>query len=143
MDLLKLLSESLEDRFKANAIIEGTRQVIQSKVSEAVYGKYRGVSIFNEKLEYKLAGVDVSVGCPYSYNVDFIDVELVYFCVSKLPKQKRERVEKARRDYLDGKGLRYNTYKIPLWNELRYRLKPEDALAGKINLNIEWNKHYQ
>lgn len=143
MDLLKLLSESLEESFKISAIIARTKEAIQSKVSGIVYDKYRGVSIFNEGLEYKLTGVDVSVGYSYSYNVDFIKVKLVYFCVSKLPKHRRERVQKVRRDYLDDKGLQWNTYKIPLWNYLEYILKPEDALAGNINLKIEWNKYYQ
>ena len=89
-------------------------------------------------MEFELIGVKAS----FHSNIESITCEskivinLAYVCKSKLPKDKQEKVLAVKEKYKQDKYLQWNTFKIPLWDELSYSLEIEKALSGNIRLNI-------
>ena len=89
-------------------------------------------------MEFELVGVRTQFYTHYLKNeLDKIRIRLAFFCKSKLPKNKREHLEKVKEKYKKEQWLEYNNYKFPIWKELDYYVKVEDVLSGNINLLIE------
>lgn len=138
MDLLKIYSEAVKDRFSAALVVKGIEKEICKLSEKMVYDKYVKGIIHIDNYELELGGVRCTLS---SYDDDLcieqIHVCLTYFCISKLPKDKREKLEIVKGIYKDRHRVGYCNYKIPAWRELWYKLNVEDILCGNVNL-INW-----
>ena len=138
MELQNFLTEALKERFKANATVEAIEKKIKSIAERKTFEKYKSEKLFNDGMEFELVGVKASF---YTYDSDIklsnVDLRLGYFCKSKLPKEKREKLEQVKLRYEKDKYLEWNIYKIPIWKELCYSVELEEVLSGNINLSIE------
>lgn len=138
MELQNFLIEALKERFKANATVEAIEKKIKSIAENKTLEKYKAEKLFNDGMEFELIGVKASF---YTYDSDIklnkVDLRLAYFCKSKLPKEKREKLEQIKAKYEKEKYLDWNNYKIPIWKELCYSVELENILSGNINLRIE------
>jgi len=138
MELQNFLIEALKERFKANATVEAIEEKIKSIAENKTLEKYKSEKLFNDGMEFELIGVEASF---YTYDSDIklnkVDLRLAYFCKSKLPKEKREKLEQVKAKYEKEKYLDWNNYKIPIWKELCYSVELEKVLSGNINLRIE------
>lgn len=138
MELQNFLIEALKERFKANATIEAIEEKIKSIAESKTFEKYKNKILLNDGMEFELIGVNSSF---YTYCSDIrpkrVDLNLVFFCKSKLPKKKREKLEQIKLRYKKEKRLEWSNYKIPIWKELCYSVELENVLSGNINLIIE------
>lgn len=140
MEIVKLLEESVIERFKKNAIVDGIKSEIIKTIEKKIFDKYSSISVFSNNLEYKLIGVDAIIDDYYSkIQIERIYIYLKYVCVSKLPKEKDERVKEAIKKYKENKSFPENTYKIALWGSVFYILTISEAINNdiKLNLNVE------
>jgi hypothetical protein len=138
MELQNFLIEALKERFKANATIEAIEEKIKSIAENKTLEKYKSEKLFNDGMEFELIGVKASF-YTYDSNIELnkVNLRLAYFCKSKLPKEKREKLEQVKAKYEKEKHLDWNNYKIPIWKELCYSVELENVLSGNINLSIE------
>ena len=138
MELQNFLIEALKERFKANATVEAIEREILSIAESKTFEKYKSEILLNDGMEFELVGVKAIY---YSFISDIklnnVDLKLAFFCKSKLPKEKREKLEQVKLNYEKDKYLEWNNYKKPIWKELCYSVKLEDVLSGNINLVIE------
>ena len=138
MELQNFLIEALKERFKANATVEAIEREILSIAESKTFEKYKSEILLNDGMEFELVGVKAIY---YSFISDIklnnVDLKLAFFCKSKLPKEKREKLEQVKLNYEKDKYLEWNNYKKPIWKELCYSVKLEDVLSGNINLLIE------
>lgn len=138
MELQNFLIEALKERFKANATVEAIEKKIKSIAESKTFEKYKNEKLLNDGMEFELVGVKASF---YTYvselKLNKVDLTLAYFCKSKLPKKKREKLEQVKLRYEKDKYLEWNNYKIPVWKELCYSVELENVLSGNINLRID------
>lgn len=138
MELQKFLTEALKDRFKANATVLAIEKEIRESAESKTFKKYKDVLLLNDGMEFELIGVRA-----YFFHYDDqiqlnnINLDLAFFCKSKLPKEKKEKLEEVKLRYEKHKNLACNNYKIPIWKRLSYDVKLENVLSGNINLKIE------
>ena len=138
MELQKFLTEALKDRFKANATVEAIEEKIISVAERKTFEKYKSVLLLNYGMEFELFGVNAYFfHSRTDIEINNINLELSFFCKSKLPKQKKEKLEEVKLRYKKHKSLACNNYKIPIWKRLSYDVKLENVLSGNINLYIE------
>jgi hypothetical protein len=139
MEIISLLNEQIKKRFLANSAIEAIESKVRFTTKSLILKKYKEKKLLKNGLEFELIGVKVNFNNwrSDSLSVSKIDVELAYFCTSKLPKHKREKLEKVKKYYLENERLEWNNYEIPIWEGLNYTLQLEDVLKGNINLRIE------
>lgn len=137
MELQNFLIEALKERFKANATIKAIEKQITEIAEKTTLKKYEDNILFADGLEFELSGVDAKL---YHYRDDLtlneVELRLAYFCTSKLPKAKRERLQEVKDKYKEKKYMEWNSYKVAIWHELRYTIDIESVLSGNINLKI-------
>ena len=138
MSTESLLKEQIEKRFLANSAIEAIEKKVELITKKLILDKYQKQHLFKNELEFELVDVRVDFSHWESGNLDIenIKVELAYFCISKLPKNKMEKLKQGKEFYLKYKHLQWSTYSIPLWEGLRYSLTLQDILKGYVNLEI-------
>jgi len=138
MEIQNFLIEALKERFRANATVEAIQSKIVKIAENTTFEKYKNQPLFNDEMEFELVGVKASF---YTYDSDIklrnVDLRLAYFCKSKLPKEKRLKLEEVKSRYEKDKWLDCSNHKIPVWKELNYSVELEKVLSGKINLVIE------
>ena len=138
MELQNFLIEALKERFKANATVAAIVRNIEDIAEEKTFEKYKSKKLFNDGMEFELVGVKAKL---YTYTssikINSVDLELAYFCTSKLPKEKREKLEYVKEKYQKDRYLEWCNYKTPIWKELCYKVEIENILSGNINLRIE------
>ena len=139
MEIVSILNEQIKNRFIANSAIEAINEKVKSITKEFILKKYKEKKFIKNGLEFELYEVlvDFNNWRSDSLSISKIEIELVYFCVSKLPKNKRERLEKAKEYLLKHKRLEWNNFEIPIWIGLRYTLELKNVLDGNVNLRIE------
>ena len=139
MEIVSILNEQIKNRFIANSAIEAINEKVKSITKEFILKKYKEKKFIKNGLEFELIEVlvDFNNWRSDSLSISKIQIELAYFCISKLPKHKRERLEKAKEYLLKHKRLDWNTYDVPIWIGLRYNLELKNVLDGNINLRIE------
>ena len=138
MELKEFLIEAIKERFKADTTLRAIEKRIREIAEERTFEKYKSEILINDKMEFELVGVRTQFYTHYLKNeLDKIRIRLAFFCKSKLPKNKREHLEKVKEKYKKEQWLEYNNYKFPIWKELDYYVKVEDVLSGNINLLIE------
>ena len=139
MEIVSILNEQIKNRFIANSAIEAINEKVKSITKELILKKYKEQKFIKNGLEFELYEVlvDFNNWRSDSLSISKIEIELVYFCVSKLPKNKRERLEKAKEYLLKHKRLEWNNFEIPIWIGFRYALELKNVLDGNVNLRIE------
>ena len=139
MEIVSILNEQIKNRFIANSAIEAINEKVKLITKEFILKKYKEKKFIKNGLEFELIEVlvDFNNWRSDSLSISKIQIELAYFCISKLPKHKRERLEKAKEYLLKHKRLDWNTYDVPIWTGLNYTLELKDVLEGNINLRIE------
>ena len=138
MELQNFLIEALKERFKANATVEAIVRDIEDIAEEKTFEKYKSQKLFNDGMEFELVGVRASLNTyKSSIKPNSVYLRLAYFCTSKLPKEKREKLEYVKLKYEENGYLEWNNYKTPIWKELCYNVEIENILSGNINLRIE------
>ena len=138
MELKKFLIEALQKRFSANATVNAIEKQITKIAEQTTLDKYKDYILFYDGLEFKLGGVNAQLShWKDSLTLDKVDLRLAYFCTSKLPKAKREKLKEVKDKYKKEKYLKWNNYKVAIWHELRYTIDIESVLSGNINLKIE------
>ena len=122
MELLDFLNKSIQERFIANSTVKAIEAKIIEYIERKIFGIYGSKKIRYENLEFELIGVKVGYST-YSDRIVFdekISVDLDYICVSKLPKDKQQKVEEARNLYEKSKYFGWNNLKVQLWHSLHY-----------------------
>ena len=139
MEIVSILNEQIKNRFIANSAIEAINEKVKSITKELILKKYKEQKFIKNGLEFELEEVlvDFNNWRSDSLSISKIEIKLVYFCVSKLPKNKRERLEKAKGYLLKYKKLEWNNFEIPIWIGLNYTLELKNVLDGNVNLRIE------
>ena len=140
MDLQNYLIEALKERFKANATVKAIEKQIIQSAENIILKKYSCKKVFADGLEFELGGVNAELShFQSSLTLDKLELKLVYFCASKLPKAKREKLKTVKEDYKKDKYhyLPWNNYNVAIWREIRYSIDIDKVLSGHINLSIE------
>lgn len=138
MELQKFLIETLQKRFSANATVKAIEKQITNIAEQTTLDKYKDNILFSDGLEFELGGVNAQLShWRDALTLDKVDLRLAYFCTSKLPKAKRERLQEVKDKYKEKKYMEWNNYKVAIWHELRYTIDIESVLSGNINLKIE------
>lgn len=133
MELLDFLNKSIQERFIANSTVEAIEAKIKKDIERKIFRIYESKKIRYENLEFELIGVNVRYST-YSDRITFdnkISVDLDYICVSKLPKDKQQKVEEARKKYKESKYLGWNNLKVQLWHSLHYSLDLKTCLESE------------
>jgi hypothetical protein len=136
MDLQNFLTEALKERFKANVIVENIENEIKSIAEFKTFEKYKDKKLFNDGMEFELIGVR-AICYIYRLKISKVELNLAYLCISKLPKNKRLKMEQQKIKYEKERFFDWCYYKIPLWKILTYSIELENILSGNINLLIE------
>lgn len=135
--LQSILTDSLKEKFKLELTIQAITEEIITVAKRNVFEKYKDMTIIRNDMEFELIGVDASF---YSYNYFEkapVRISLIYTCKSKLPKDKKEKVENYKAKFLESgcKGVCY--LKIPLWYEFDVKLSLEETYKGTFNFEIK------
>ena len=137
MEFQNFLKEAIEKRFSADATVKALEEKVKTIAEHLIMAEYKDKILFNDGLQFKLVGVKANFwNTTESLTLSKVDVVLAYFCVSKLPKAKREKLAEAKDNYERNGWLFYNNYKVPIWKDLRYSIGIEQVLSGNINLDI-------
>lgn len=139
MEILNLLNKAIQERYFASTAIEALESRIQESAEMYVMELYSSKRLIRGELEFELIGVRAMYWNP-SDNITYtekIRLTLYYICVSKLPKDKQLRVEETRKLYKKDRHFGWNSFKIPLWHELKYECYLEDVLKKDIHLKID------
>jgi len=140
MELINFLIEAQKERFKAAAAVEAITKKIIEKVEREMFEKYKNKTLFDNGMEFELIGVTVYFSIWEDYlHVPDVDLSLVFFCKSKLPKIKREKLESVKKRYKETKHLEWSNHKNPLWMSISYDVELEKLLSGKLNLDFNKN----
>lgn len=138
MELQVFLIEALKERFKANATVKAIKEEIESIAEKKTFEKYKSKILINDGMEFELIGVRASF---YTHDsivkLNDVCISLAFFCKSKLPKEKKEKLERVKERYKKEGGLEWNNYKTPIWKEIHFYVELENILSGNINLLIE------
>lgn len=138
MELQNIYLEALKDRYKANATVKAIEEKIKETAEGMAFEKYKTVILANDGMEYELGGVRASFYTDENYvSPPLVDLRLAYFCKSKLPKKKREKLEQVKLKYKKGESLEWCYYAVPAWKALGYSVSVKDILFNNINLCIE------
>lgn len=139
MEIVSILNEQIKNRFIAHSAIQAINEQVKSITKDLILKKYKEEKLFKNGLEFELYEVivDFTNWRPDSLSIPKIEIKLAYFCISKLPKRKREKLEKAKEYLLKYKRLEWNNYEVPIWIELNYNLELKQVLEGKVNLIMD------
>lgn len=137
MELQIFLIEALQKRFSANATVKAIEKQITKIAEQTTFKKYKDKILFADGLEFELGGVEARLShWRDDLTLDEVELRLAYFCTSKLPKAKREKLEQVKLRYEKDKYLEWNNYKVAIWRELGYTIDIETVLSGNFNLEI-------
>ena len=138
MKLKKILEEEVQKRYVLRLTVESLETKVQILAENQTFEKYKEEIFYIDGLEFELYQVKSRFtnydNTPY---LSKIRLELQYFCTSKLPKEKRERIENAKNYLKKHNFLPFHNFKVALWRELNYEIDIDDVLSGNINLRIE------
>jgi len=136
MDLKQLLSNSLEERFRADCVVKAIGENICQMAKQRTFKKYESHKITRNGMEFELLGVTSDFNT-WGYEKEKVRISLVFTVCSKLPKEKRERLELFKEGFNTERYVPYSNSKFPLWEEHAYRVELEDVLNDTINLKVD------
>jgi len=134
--LQSIITDCLKEEFKTYLTFQAIREEVESNTKESILYKYKDSILSRDGMEFEFIGVKVSFDV-HAPSEKSVSIRLIYTCKSKLPKDKREKVEKTKKDYLEGNSIYRSNLKIPLWHDLYYNISLEKAYLGDIRLNIK------
>ncbi len=142
MELENVLLEAIKDRFIANSTIRAIEVKIEKIAKENTLLKYKDKILIADDLEFELYDVRAKISIPCdSLELEKVNLSLFYFCKSKLPKVKREKIESMKSYYDKRKQLLYNySCKVQLWRALYYEIDIKQILSGDYNLRLDLTK---
>jgi hypothetical protein len=122
MELQKFLIETLQKRFSANATVNAIEKQITKIAEQTTLDKYKDNILFSDGLEFELGGVNAQLShWRDSLTLDKVDLRLAYFCTSKLPKAKREKLKEVKDKYKETLNLNKHNrkgydemYRVPI-----------------------------
>ena len=138
-EIQNILAKEMVKRFKANKLIEGIGNQIEKYTEKSIFQKYKDVPHFADGMKFQLIGVNAFCSNYYIESITpaYVSLYLRYCCVSKLPKDKRERTEKIKREFKETKQFPHDCpYKYPTWITLQYSVEIERIYNGKVDLII-------
>jgi len=133
--LQSILADCLKEEYKIYLTLKALREEVENYVKQSILCKYKDSILTRDGLEFEFIGVETSFDV-HNYSQKPVTMHLMYMCKSKLPKDKREKVESIKKDYLEGKYIYNSNLKVPLWHNLYYSITLENAYSGNINLRI-------
>ncbi len=138
MDLLNEYNKLRIESFKAVSARNELEKTIGLSVSEYLLKKYKDETLLRNGLEYKLAHSSVTLNAYSILNTPTLNITLGYFCSSKLPKYKRERLKGIIAKYEDnGRFPYWDSFKIPVSEMLHYKATLNEYLNGNLSLKID------
>ena len=141
MSLKKILINAVEKRFEAQSIIYQIEKKIEAMAEQSVIKKYKEETFFKNNLEFELHGVKARLISPGPHSIEEakIDLNLVFFCKSKLPKTKRELIEKRKKEYENDPTWFYHwsCLKIPLWYNITFTISIDNILSNNFRLDFK------
>lgn len=141
MEIISFLKQQLEARFIADSAILAMYKKIEEKAKKDILEKYKDKILTKDGLEYELFDANCNIyELGTEIEIPTVSVRLIYFCVSKLPKNKKIKLQKVKREYEKSsrKWLPYNRFKVPLWyDNFHYHIPINLILEKKINLEID------
>ena len=137
MDAKQFLIETIKTAFASHYTMREIEKNICQIAKDATLKKYKDHYFFENKIQYKLYNVEASL-MHYSGDIQLknVSIRLIYFCVSKLPKTKQERLRKIKRAYDERDYLEWTAHKIPLWVSFSYSIEIDLVLSNEINLSL-------
>jgi len=136
-ELKGILINAIAEKIKSDNSLHEIERQICLVIEKPILERYKKTSLFRDNMEFELIKVIASLNTYTLARVHVVAIKLIYICKSKLPKVKRERLEKVKK-VLDNDGyMPWNNYKIPLWHELKYDVNIDDALTGEVRLRID------
>lgn len=137
IELKSFLLEALRERFKAGTTLRAIEKRIESIAEKKTFEKYKNVTLVNDGMEFELTNVKARIfSCSSSIIIENIDLSLAFFCKSKLPKIKREKLEKLKETYKKHECI-FDYGKKPIAKQLDYSIELDKIISGEINLRIE------
>ena len=138
MELKELLLESIQDRFFAHVKIKAIEKKIETDLDKKLFEKYKNTSYFKDGMNFKLIKVSSHLGnwSSSSLEINKVGVRLFFITTSKLPKKKRERLDKSVEHLNKHGSFEWNNFKVPIWETLCYNLELDQVLEDKISLEI-------
>lgn len=137
IELKSFLLEALKERFKATTTLRAIEKRIELIAEKKTFEKYKNVTLVNDGMEFELTNVKARI---FSYSssiiIENIDLSLAFFCKSKLPKIKREKLEKLKETYKEHECI-FDYGKKPIAKQLHYSIELDKIISGEINLRIE------
>lgn len=131
---IQILNEQIKIRFFANAAIKAIEENMRVLIKEKILEKYEKKIITREGVNYELYDAIIYLNNWHADNlsIEKVGIKLIFFCVSKLPKHKKEIMEKAKRDLFEKGDFNHNVYfyKVPLCISLRYEAELEQILKN-------------
>lgn len=137
---LKILNKLLLKRFEHSTAIKSIAKNLSDKISTNVFDRYKDNIILQNNMTFKLLGVSCSDDFYYYtdiYTVKKIGIRLSYVCTSKLPKDKRENLERAIESYKKDKYFGCNPYKVPIYFSLGFNINSDKLINNTYNLDLE------
>jgi len=138
MELVEFLIEAQKERFKASAAVDAIVEKIKQKAERETFDKYKNETFFEDGMEFELTGVrsDFHV-FEEDLRIRQIDIRFAFFCKSKLPKIKKEKLELVKKRYKQTGFLEWSNHKVPVWQEISYTLDVEKLLSGQIKFSFK------
>jgi hypothetical protein len=138
MELKSFLLEALKERFKADTTVRAIEKEIEKVAKNKTFKKYRNVTLVNDGMEFELIDVKARL---FTYDSDIIareiNLQLYFFCKSKLPKRQTEKLKQIKEVYERDGYLPCNYYKKPIAKQLYYSVDLDKIISGEFNLVIE------
>jgi len=137
MDYLKLYTEAIEQKYKAQAMIDSIQQDIKSWIRNGFYKKFEGKYFYINKYQYQIFHVKVLGDLESQSN--YMKIAMFWVINNPLSKRRKEKLDKIKND-LKTQGYTDNSYKIDkilLIKIFFQSISNEEALKGFIIKNPE------
>lgn len=137
MDIIQCLSNAREERIKATSVVNELEETIRKMAQEKTFKKYQFHKITRNKMEFELFDVKARYDTYFKLEKE-ISITLIYTVCSKLPKVKRERLDRFKAQFNENGYAESNYYfKFPIWEELDYKVDLDAVLNDRYSLAVD------
>lgn len=140
MEIVKFLEETAIESIKADAAFNAIRKNIQSRVNNLTYSKCYKDKFMKDGMEYEFYKSFSNINEWHLKEKGKCEIEIsfLYFCISKLPKIKREKIERQKRVQRDISdeicSMTHDSAK-PLWYSFQFTVDIREALYEDLDFN--------